>query len=466
MLKKFNQFEGLNVTIHTNTNCTLKCSYCYEINKASSITEDEKFWNTTKHKDEKRNYNFVKNFSCEKPVIEVNKVKIFLDQILEFPNTEFFDKYVKCKDGVILDFIGGDSLQYPEILDEVVTYFMRQLIKKNHKWLYSWKCSISSNGVTLLNPVARKFCEKWKDNISLGLSIDGCPELHDLNRWCFVDNEDGTHRGSWQYIKEIWPWYKKHFSSDSRRTKWTLAPNSYKYMLESVKFLHEELNMKYLFFNRVMENEIQDNAEDIWELIQQFEKTIDYLIKHHTDLYCSPFEYNELKNMTKKDQLNDDANWSRCGFGTMPALSLDGNVYPCLRMMPKHNHLLDAGKYKQGTYDNMLSNLETLERLNINSRAVNMNNEEKCEDCKLFVACPHCAADCVNEKDAKLTKTTSVCNFTRLRIYFGRKYWETIKSLHPDLYKNYQITWTNEENEELMKLVLQDIVNLKQKENK
>jgi hypothetical protein len=30
--------------------------------------------------------------------------------------------------------------------------------------------------------------------------------------------------------------------------------------------------MKYLFFNRVMENEIQDSAEDLWELIQQFEK--------------------------------------------------------------------------------------------------------------------------------------------------------------------------------------------------
>jgi hypothetical protein len=109
----------------------------------------------------------------------------------------------------------------------------------------------------------------------------------------------------------------------------------------------------------------------------------------------------------------------------------------------------------------MLSNLETLEKLNVNSLAVNMKNEGKWEDCKLFAACPHCAADCVDEDGGELTKTTSVCNYTRLEIYFARKYWERIKSLYPKLYANYQISWTNKENDELMELVLQDIVNLK-----
>jgi sulfatase maturation enzyme AslB (radical SAM superfamily) len=202
------------------------------MNKAASIIEDQKFWNTTKHKEEKRNYDFVKNISCCDNVIHIDIVKKYIDQILEFHKTEFFKEYCTSKDAIILDFIGGDSLQYPDLLDQILTYFVRQLIKKNHKWIYSWKVSISSNGITLLNPKARQFCEKWKDNISLGLSIDGCPELHDQNRWCFADNEDGTHRGSWQYIKEIWTWYKRTFPSDSDRTKWTLAPNSYKYMFE------------------------------------------------------------------------------------------------------------------------------------------------------------------------------------------------------------------------------------------
>ena len=458
MLQKFKQFEGLSVTIHTNSNCTCKCSYCYELNKAASKTEDEKFWNTTKHKDEVRNYDFITNIcpNSNNTIIDISKAKLFIDNILNFPETDFFEEFVLNKDALIIDFIGGDSLQYPELVDEILSYLTQQLIKLNHRWLYNWRASLSSNGVSLLNPKARQICEKWKDQLSLGMSIDGCSELHDLNRWCFADNADGSHRGSWQYIKEVWPWYKKHFPFDSERTKWTLAPNSYKYMVESMKFLHEELGMSYLMFNRVMEDAIQDTSEQLWELIQQFEKAVVYLAEHHLDLYCSPFDHNNTKNRTKDDLLKDDPNFSRCGFGKMPTLSLDGNVYPCFRMVPGSNHIKDSAKYAQGMYNDLLSNEETLRKLNINSRAVNMKYPEKCETCKIFSTCPHCAADCVNE-DSLLTKTTSVCNFTRLEVYYARKYWKTIKALYPSLYKKYDITWNNEENDELMRLVLEDI---------
>jgi len=60
MITKFTQFEGMSVTIHTNNNCTCKCSYCYEIDKAASVEEDEKFWSSTKHAGEKRSYDFIK----------------------------------------------------------------------------------------------------------------------------------------------------------------------------------------------------------------------------------------------------------------------------------------------------------------------------------------------------------------------------------------------------------------------
>ena len=86
--------------------------------------------------------------------------------------------------------------------------------------------------------------------------------------------------------------------------------------------------------------------------------------------------------------------------------------------------------------------------------------EDKCKDCKVFSVCPHCAADCVNEEGAVLTKTTSVCNFTRIEVYYARKYWKTIKSLHPNLYKNIEVDWTEEEQEELMSLILKEIIKM------
>jgi sulfatase maturation enzyme AslB (radical SAM superfamily) len=258
MLPVFYQTEGITVTIHTNTNCTLKCSYCYEQDKAASIVEDKKFWETTKHKDKIRNYNFVRKPQLGTSVISFDIIKEFIDNILaiDFYKMDLYKKSYSEKDGVILDFIGGDSLQYPELLDKTLTYFYEKAVTRNHTWMYNWIASISTNGVTLLNPQERKFCEKWKNKLSLGISIDGCPELHDLNQWCFANNADGFHQGSWQYIKEIWPWYKRTFPSGALRTKWTLAPNSYKHLLKSVKFLHEKLKMRYIMFNRVVENNV------------------------------------------------------------------------------------------------------------------------------------------------------------------------------------------------------------------
>jgi hypothetical protein len=138
------------------------------MDKSASIEEDERFWRTTKFAGEVRNYDFVRN-NCGSKTIDIEIVKKFIDEILDFPETEFFDKFVRCKDALIMDFIGGDSLQYPELLDEILTYLVRRMAEKNHVWMTSWRSSLSSNGVSLLNPAARKFCEKWKDNLSLGL---------------------------------------------------------------------------------------------------------------------------------------------------------------------------------------------------------------------------------------------------------------------------------------------------------
>jgi radical SAM protein with 4Fe4S-binding SPASM domain len=236
-------------------------------------------------------------------------------------------------------------------------------------------------------------------------------------------------------------------------------------MRESIKFLHEELGMRNIFFNRVMEDHVLDTAEELWELIQQFEKSIEYIAEHHAGLYCDTFGYAFTQSRSKKELLKKTPDWSRCGFGRMPALPLDGNAYPCFRLVPGSNSLKDSAKYRQGTFNSLLENEDVLRKLNINSHACNMDLKEKCEECSIFNICPHCAADCVNNHGAVLAKTTSVCNFTRLQVYYARKYWEKIKSLYPSLYQKYKITWTQEEQNELLELVLKEIISLKDKEN-
>jgi uncharacterized protein len=463
MIKKARDYQGLNVTIHTNSNCTLKCRYCYE-NKDRSIAEDKIFWNKTGENLEDFGYlsSDEKN-DCN--ILSLDYVKVFLDKLLtEFPLTPFYEEYIKPvnpENKLVLDFLGGDSLQYPEFLDEILTYFTKKLQNPLNEWMEKvkcgWRASISSNGVTLLNPGARKFCEKWQEVLSLGISIDGSPELHDLNRWCFADNKDGSPKGSWQYIEKIWPWYKEHFPTNASTTKWTVAPNSYNYIMESVKFLHENLGMKYLNFNRVMEQDVVDTPEQLWELVQQFQQLLQYMVKNNNKLYISPFDYSIISSAVSRQILMEtDPTWSRCGFGKMPALSLDGNIYPCFRLIPGHNHSKKI--FPQGSvHTSFTENLETLVMLNKNSQLSNLKVEEKCKTCPIFSTCPHCAADCVND-DLTLSKTTSVCNFHRVSTYFAQLYWETVKNLYPKRYKNITITWTKEERENLLALVLEEIL--------
>jgi uncharacterized protein len=467
MITQFHQFEGFTCTIHTNDNCNLKCAYCYETGKAHDIESDDKFWKTTKYADNKRSYNFVKK-SCAARVVKFETAKQFLKSILDYAESPVFDEAIEIvrgeqNDYLIVDFIGGDSLQYPELLDQIATWLTRYFATHEHRWKYRWMMSISSNGVTLLNPNARKFCEKWKNKLSLGMSIDGCPEYHDLNRFTFANDGSGKKMGSWKYIMEVWPWFIKNFQNDSQRTKWTVAPNGYKYLLDSVKFLHEKLGMTTIFFNRVMEEHMKDTAEDVMELISQFSKIKEYVIEHHLDLMVDPFNYVYTTAQTKQELLEENADWSRCGFGKMPALAFDNNVYPCFRMVPGSNELKDPTSFRQGTYNDIFENLEMLKSIQHNSKGCNLRTPEKCEKCKLYSICPHCAAGCVTE-DGTLLKTTSVCNYIRVQMYFVREYWSTITKMYPELYRDYRITWTQEENDELIKLVLEDAVNLKNQE--
>ena len=102
-------------------------------------------------------------------------------------------------------------------------------------------------------------------------------------------------------------------------------------------------------------------------------------------------------------------------------------------------------------------NLTDLIMLNENVQVNKLKVDGKCKKCSLFSSCPHCAADCVND-DLTLSKTTSVCNFHRISVYFARLYWQNVKQLYPKRYCNIKITWTEDEMNDLFALVLKEIL--------
>lgn len=106
--------------------------------------------------------------------------------------------------GLILDFIGGEPFMNIEVIDYALEYFIEKCTIKNHIWLTNFRASMSSNGILYFKPEVQDFLNKYKQFISLNITIDGPKNVHDL---CRVDY-DGN--GSFDRAIEAWDdWLQK-----------------------------------------------------------------------------------------------------------------------------------------------------------------------------------------------------------------------------------------------------------------
>jgi uncharacterized protein len=212
-----NNFEAFTMTINVTEQCNLRCKYCYELHKKTSV-------------------------------IPIEYCKEFIDLVLKADFSEIDNSMPDLFKNVNLDLIGGEVLLYPEICDEIITYF--QYAIRNDKRKTNWRCSISTNGTLFKNGNVKKFIEKWKNVLSLGISLDGTPELHDLNR--IYPNGSGSMKS----ILEGFEWLKVVLPESLKQTKSTISKNSIPYMYDSLRYLHEELGLNYIHQNFIMETHI------------------------------------------------------------------------------------------------------------------------------------------------------------------------------------------------------------------
>lgn len=383
-------FTGLNCTINTTEDCNLRCKYCYETNKRPvSITFDK----------------------CRK----------FIDLVLSEPNVcHISDPVIEnFSKGRVFDFIGGDSLIDPGLLDRILCYI-------NYKWALldqslfplGWRASISSNGTLFEREDVRAFCEKWRNNLSLGISIDGCPEIHDKNR-VFPNG-----KGSMEAILKWWPWYQKTFPDDCTRTKATCARETIPYLFESLKFLHEELGLTHIHQNFIMED-TGCTEEDYKELDRQLEKCCGYCLDHRTEIFWSM-----LSKSFVPEEVPDRADFftkGHCGSGAMPCLSIDGKIYPCFRWLP-HTQNGQIGIMATGDVDQGFTHIENFQTVTDSAIRANCTKDPKCWDCEYEPCCHYCIGGCYAEY-GDFIRTTHICEITKLQCKWARIYWKEFKRL-------------------------------------
>ena len=403
MINNIPHHEGLSVTINTTEDCNMRCKYCYEINKCTRSIDFEK---------------------CKK----------FIDLLLSDEDYLYFYKDKDDEDsdegrdliwkkGLIIDFIGGDALMNVDICDKTLTYLVYKLnttnTEKAKAWRSKWRCSISSNGTLLGEPKVRKFLEKWEKNISLAVSIDGCPTIHDKNRIMAYRGPNSEEVGSMDIILKNWDWYKKHFPINALDTKATCSKDSIPYLYESLVFMHETLGIKYIGQNFIMED-TGCTEEDYKILREQMQKCIDYVYDHRDEMFWSMIDKHWLCENYKSNKTSKTY-WKKgaCGSGVMPALSIDGDIYPCFRWLP---HTQKRAKVMcVGNVDEGFTHSENFRCVRIGASRANCSKPE-CKDCEFEEACAYCIGGCYAEYD-DFIRTTHICEITKIQVEYARKYW-------------------------------------------
>lgn len=332
-------------TFQTSENCSLSCSYCYQINKSP--------------------------------------MKMTFDIANKFVDDLLHDKYDYINQhnspAIILEFIGGEPLLEIDLTRKIYEYFLEQCYELNHPWFTMHRLSICSNGLQYFNPNVQSFFKEYSHNISFNISIDGNKKLHDACR--IQPNGEGSYDIDMMALQH----YTSHYVPD-KNSKMTLAPGNIKYLFESVKSFMEN-GMKIINLNCVFEPGWTTKHATIE--YEQLKELSNYILENDLeDIYISIFnERPETVTAPRQDNVN-------CGgSGKMLALRANGEFYPCLRYMPSSVsddvESLQIGDVSTGPHTRA-SGSKVLHKLDRMTRRSGMT--DLCFECPISSSCGGCLA--------------------------------------------------------------------------
>lgn len=132
---------------------------------------------------------------------------------------------IQISEDVIVEFFGGEPMIEMKLVDQISDYFKIRAYELNHPWAWRYRFNFATNGVNYSSPEVQAYIEKNYGKISIGISIDGTKEKHDLNR-VFPDGS-----GSYSAIEKNIPLWLSQFAPS---TKMTFASADLKYLKDSV----------------------------------------------------------------------------------------------------------------------------------------------------------------------------------------------------------------------------------------
>lgn len=134
-----------NITFIVTKDCQLACKYCYLVGKNS---KERMSWEVAK-----KAVDYV-----------LNKEDVFREE------------------SVVWDFIGGEPFLEIDLIDKICDYIKVEMYSRKHHWFDSYRFNISTNGLNYNTEKVQNYISKNLKHLSIGITIDGTKNKHDLNR--------------------------------------------------------------------------------------------------------------------------------------------------------------------------------------------------------------------------------------------------------------------------------------------
>ena len=365
--------KAKNITFIVTKDCQLACKYCYLVGKNAK----------------------------ERMTWEVAKAAIdyILEREEEFP-----------EESVIFDFIGGEPFIEIDLIDRICDYLKTEMFRRGHHWFNSYRFSFSTNGINYHEEKVQRFIEKNYSHLSIGITIDGTRQKHDLNRVY-----KGNGRGSYNDVVRNIPLWLKQFPNAA--TKVTISSADLPYVKESVLHLYS-LGIHEVNINCVFEDVWQEGDDQLFE--SQLTELADEIIDrgYYKDYACSFFSEHIGKPL---DPEKDNQNW--CGAGMMLSIDATGNFYPCTRFAQYSLRSKQAriiGNIRTGIDKNKLRPFLTLDRCTQSPR--------QCLECEVAAGCAWCQGENYDaaETDTIYQRATAICRMHKARVRANNYYWNRL----------------------------------------
>ena len=359
--------------VFTNADCNLRCKYCYE---------------------------YLKNRGKNNP----ETIKKYISTILANKNVQSDIKNIS------IEFIGGESFLYPKEMKEYIEFILQ--VCEYYKLNDIPHISTNTNGTLLGSDDVKNLISTYGRYLSIGVSIDGTKECHDLNRVDIHGN------GSYDRIIENLDFTRKHISKNKLNVKATFNHNTIKYYKDSI------LNLINLGFTKITANTVYEELwtdDDTKLIFDQIKDIVDYLVDHDLEDKILIEQINKNGSDYKSLALGLPKDSNHCGTCEhMVCLGFDNKIYGCHRFAT--NFIYPIGNIDSNS-NICIDNIEFID----NIKAQYLNYPKECFNCNFSQLCGTCATLPyeLNISAKDFFKQKRQCGFTKAIgygiCYFGLK---------------------------------------------